>query len=682
MARGVTVIPELLDRVREIENVFIPMADGSRLAARLFLPADGKPAPVILEYLPYRKRDFMRERDEPMHRYFAAHGYAVARVDVRGTGDSDGVMEDEYSQTELLDGVAVIEWLAQQPFCDGGVGMMGISWGGFNSLQIAALRPKPLRAIITMCASDDRYADDAHYMGGCLLNENMQWGSILTTYAAMPPDPEIVGERWRAMWMERLEGLVAYPVLWTKHPTRDEQWRHGSVCEDLSAIECPVYAVGGWADGYSNAVGRLMAGLDVPRKGLIGPWAHTFPHHGYPGPKIGFLQEAIRWWDHWLRGKDTGLMDEPQLRMWMQDSVPPAPQYQERPGRWIAETQWPSANVQHHRWALNRRRLATTPEEGPPMHHRSPQLTGAVAGEWCAFGSDGEMPLDQRPDDGRSLVFDGEPLEERLEIAGAPVVELDLASSTASGMIAVRLCEVDPHGASTRITYGLLDLTHREGHHKSVPLVPGERYRVRVQLNDIAHAFSPGSRLRVAVSTSYWPIAWPSPEAGTLSVWPGTSGLTLPVRAPHPLDEALREFEEPQEAPGIQHQPLRALPFRRTMERDLVTNEVVYRLRSDGGEFGDHSLARLEELDLTLGYSFAKTHRVTAEDPLSAQTSVSQWVELSRGDWHVRIECETELACGPHNFMFKGQLRGLEGPSTVFERTWDETIPRTAVGKP
>ncbi len=313
MSGEVSVRPELLERIREVENVFIPMADGVRLAARLFLPADGKPCPVILEYLPYRKRDFMRARDEPMHRYFAAHGYAVARVDVRGTGDSDGFMTDEYSDQELQDGVAAIDWLARQPWCDGAVGMMGISWGGFNALQIAALRPPALKAIITLCASDDRYADDAHYMGGCLLNENMQWGSILTTYNAMPPDPVIVGDRWRDMWTTRLEAAVAFPELWTRHSARDAQWQRGSVCEDLSAIGCPVYAVGGWADGYSNAVGRLLAGLTVPRKGLIGPWAHTFPHHGYPGPKIGFLQEALRWWDQWLRGRETGIVAEPML---------------------------------------------------------------------------------------------------------------------------------------------------------------------------------------------------------------------------------------------------------------------------------------------------------------------------------------------------------------------------------
>lgn len=676
MAEAVKVRPELVARVREVEHEPIPLPDGVELSARLFLPADGKPAPVILEYLPYRKRDFMRARDEPMHRWFAAHGYAVARVDVRGSGDSGGVLTDEYSVDELADAVHVIEWLARQPWCDGAVGMMGISWGGFNALQVAALRPPGLEAIITLCASDDRYADDAHYMGGCLLNENMQWGSILTLYNAMPPDPEIVGERWRAMWMERLEAAVAFPELWTRHQRRDEQWTRGSVCEDFSAIEVPVYAIGGWADGYTNSIGRLLAGLKVPCKGLIGPWAHTFPHHGHPGPKIGFLQEAVRWWDQWLRGRDTGIMDEPVLRVWMQSSVGPAPQYDDRPGRWVAETEWPSPRIEARRFAMNRRQLADAPKPGRPMTLTSPQVTGAVSGEWCAFGARGEMPLDQRPDDGRSLVFDSEPLPETLEILGAPEVELELAVDVPVAMIAVRLNEVTPGGASTRITYGLLNLTHRHGHAEPVPLEPGKRERVVVRLNDIAHAFTPGNRVRVAVSTSYWPIAWPAPERTRLTVWPGDSSLRLPVRPPRAEDEALLDYPAAEEAPGIEHEPLRALPFRRTVERDLVTDEFIYRLCSDGGEFGDHSRARLEALDLTLGYSMSKTHRIRTDDPLSACTEVEQWVELERGEWRVRIECETRLKAEAEHLHFVGELRAKEGEAVAFQRTWDCRIPR------
>ena len=196
------------------------------------------------------------------------------RVDIRGSGDSDGLLTDEYTEQELQDALEVSRWIAAQPWCTGVVGMMGISWGGFNSLQVAALRPPALKAIISLCSTDDRYADDAHYMGGCLLNENLHWGSILMAYNAYPPDPQLVGERWRRMWLERLEGATPFPALWMGHQRRDAFWRHGSVCEDYGQIACPVYAVGGWADGYSNAVPRLLEGLDGAAQGAdraLGP---------------------------------------------------------------------------------------------------------------------------------------------------------------------------------------------------------------------------------------------------------------------------------------------------------------------------------------------------------------------------------------------------------------------------
>ena len=457
--------------IDEIENVFIEMSDGCRIAARLWLPKDAEqhPVPGILEFIPYRKRDLMRSRDEPIHRYFAMNGFAAIRVDLRGTGDSEGVMDDEYTAQEHQDALEIIDWIAAQPWCSGSVGMMGISWGGFNALQVAARRPAPLKAVITLCSTDDRYADDAHYMGGCLLNENLQWGSILMLYAALPPDPELVGPGWREMWQERLEAVNAFPARWMSHPWRDDYWKHGSVCEDYSAIECAVYAIGGWADGYSNAVPRLLANLDAPRKGLIGPWAHTFPHEGVPGPAIGFLQEAVRWWSYWLKGEENGIMDEPVLRAWMQDSVAPKPFYDEWPGRWVAEEAWPSQRIETETLYLNSGHLADEPDAPVKLSFSSPQFTGVRSGEWCAFGVEGEMPRDQRSDDGNSLVFDSDPLEDTIEILGAPTLKLFVCSDAPVANLTVRLCDVAPDGSVLRVTYGLLNLCHRNSHEAPEP---------------------------------------------------------------------------------------------------------------------------------------------------------------------------------------------------------------------
>ena len=532
------VIDPFPHTVRVIENCWIPMSDGCRLAARIWLPADAEttPVPAILEYIPYRKRDFTRARDEPMHHYFAGHGYAAVRVDLRGSGDSDGFLLDEYLQQEHDDALEVIRWIAQQPWCSGAVGMMGKSWGGFNSLQVAARRAPELKAIITVCSTDDRYLDDVHYMGGCLLNENLTWGSVLMSYNAYPPDPEIVGERWR----DHVARASRTGSIFSRGVARTFPARRLTG----STARCVKTTAPSPAPSMPSAAGPMLTamrfpgfwpGSRCPRKGLIGPWAHLYPHDGVPGPAIGFLQEALRWWDHWLKGTDTGMMAEPMLRVWMQESVPPKPFYKHRPGRWVAETQWPSPRITLQRHWLDTDRLSNAaPTIKSQLDFRSPQTTGVDAGEWCGFGAPGEAPLDQRGDDGCSLTFDSAPLRERMEILGAPVATLEVAADQPVAVIAVRLNDVAPGGASTRVTYGLLNLTHRDSHEHPQPLEPGKRYLINMTLNDVAYAFPPRHKLRVAISTSYWPIAWPAPLAVTVSLFTGESFLDLPVRISDP----------------------------------------------------------------------------------------------------------------------------------------------------
>jgi putative CocE/NonD family hydrolase len=288
--------------VREIENTWIPMPDGTRLAARIWLPEDAEddPVPAILEYLPYRKRDGTVVRDHLTHPYFAGHGYAGVRVDMRGTGDSEGLCRGEYLKQEQDDALAVINWLIDQPWCSGKVGMMGISWGGFNGLQVAARQHPALAAVITLCSTDDRYADDIHFMGGAILTDKLTWGATAFSVANTPPDPAIVGDRWRDMWAERIAENGLWMLDWFRHQRRDAFWQHGSICEDWSKVTVPVCAVGGYADGYTNPIFRMMEHLPGPKKALVGPWAHKYPHFANPGPQIGFLQEALRWWDQHL----------------------------------------------------------------------------------------------------------------------------------------------------------------------------------------------------------------------------------------------------------------------------------------------------------------------------------------------------------------------------------------------
>ncbi len=660
-------VTEFPRKVREIENIFIPLRDGTKLAARIWLPEDAEtdPVPAILEYLPYRKRDGTADRDALTHPYFAGHGYAGVRVDIRGTGESDGILLDEYLKQEQDDCLEVLQWLAAQPWCSGACGMIGISWGGFNGLQVAARRPPQLKAIVTLCSTDDRYADDIHAMGGCQLVDNVAWASAMFAYQSHPPDPAIVGDRWRDMWLQRLERQPLLIDNWLKHQRRDAFWKHGSVCENYADITCAVYAVGGWADGYTNAVPRLLAGLSCPKRGLVGPWAHRYPHFADPGPRIGFLQECLRWWDQWLKGTETGIMDEPAYRVWMQDSVPPRTAYAERPGRWVAEPSWPSPNVKPQRWALNADGLSKTPGAETALTHRSPLSNGTLAGHWCAYGFAPDLPADQRADDGKSLLFDSAPLAEPLEILGAPAVTLELSVDRPQAQLCARLNDVAPDGASLRVTYGLLNLTHRDSHEFPEPLEPSKRYRVQIRLSDIAHAFPAGHRLRLAISTSYWPIAWPAPEPVNLTVYSGASHLELPVRPPRAEDAKLAPFPPPEAAAPLPMTEHRADRTSETVTHDLVGGETI--LASDE----DHGRYTIDPIGLETDHAKKEAFRIRDDDPASAAIDIANIRRIGRGAWRARTETRTVMRATATEFIVDATLDAYEGETRIVSRTWN-----------
>lgn len=664
-------------KVREIEHFTIPMSDGIRLAARMWLPEDAEdhPVPAVLEYIPYRKRDLTAERDVRHHPYIAGLGYASVRVDLRGSGESEGILQDEYLQLELDDGVEVIDWLARQKWCTGAVGMIGISWGGFNGLQIAALRPEPLKAIVTICSTDDRYTDDVHYMGGCLLGDNLSWASAMFDQNTHPPDPALVGEKWREMWMERLKKSGLWLEKWMRRQHRDAYWKHGSVNEDYSAIQCPVMAVSGWADGYSNAVFRLMEHLSVPRKGLIGPWSHKYPHEGVPGPAIGFLQELQRWWDRWLKGKENGIMDEPMFRVWMQDSVPPTTSYDERPGRWIAEDSWPSPNVNETAFILDQNRLVSVTEkvEEKALSIQSPLFVGLFAGKWCSYQAPPDLPHDQRQEDGGALVFESDPLQEDMEIFGMPFLDLELSSNQPVAMIAARLSDIAPDDKATRVTYGLLNLSHRNSHESPEALEPGKRYKVMVQLNGIAQRFPRGHRLRISLSTSYWPLAWPPPKPVQLTIYTGRSSFLLPLRPAQESDAHLRPFEEPEGAEPLKLSPIRpreeVWQVTKNLGRDISKLEVLL----------DTGTILYEDIDLRISSRTLETYTYVTDEynSLSGETLWDR--RFRRGKWDVRTVTRTRLTSNETSFHIYAELDAWEGPSRVYSHSWDTVIPRDLV---
>ncbi len=676
-----TRIATELPRATEVRDDWITLSDGCRLFARTVLPvdADREPVPAVLEYLPYRLTDGTAHRDATMHPWFAGHGYASVRVDIRGTGNSDGILMDEYLRQEQLDACEVIAWLAEQPWCSGAVGMYGKSWGGFNGLQVAAHRPPALRAVISAYFTDDRYADDVHYMGGCVLgHEALSWASYMLGLDALPPDPEIVGDRWREMWMARLRDTPFFLEQWLRHQRRDEFWQQGSICEDYGAVSAATLLVGGWADGYTNAVARTLLGLTqagVPCRALIGPWSHGWPQVSEPGPRIGFLQECLAWWDHWLRGVDNGAMQTPLLRAWMQSYDPPAARHAERSGRWIAEAQWPSPRV-HERvlmpWDGGRLRDRVGPS-ARLVHVPSP-LSGSDAGAWCPYGEITDFPPDQRGEDGMSLCFDTEALDEPLEILGYPEAILELAIDRPLGLAAVRLCDVAPEGPSLLVARGLLNLSHRDSHVDLAPMPVGEPTVVRLRLGMTGHEFAPGHRLRLAVTAGYWPFAWPAPEPVRLELHlGGATRLLLPVReagADAAVPDAAVRFEAPEQAaptPG----PVRHKPWRK-VHRDLGSG----RLDIDVGG-SEHS--RLDETGLSFGERTGRRFTLVDGDPLSARVDCQGRHFLERGDWRIRVELRTSMSATAESFLITSDLDAFEGDVRVHSAHHSVEIPRDNV---
>ncbi|WP_423923833.1 CocE/NonD family hydrolase [Frigoribacterium sp. 2-23] len=670
-----------------VRDEWVPLPDGTRLHARIWAPETTAPVPVLLEYLPYRLDDWTAPRDSERHPWYAARGYASVRVDIRGTGSSDGLFDDEYSEQELTDGIALIEWLAAQPWSTGAIGAFGISWGGFNALQLAGRAPAALKAIVTVCSTDDRYDNDVHYIGGAVLGIDMaSWGGTMFAFNSRPPRPEVVGADWVARWRERLEHNRPMTTTWLSHQERDDYWRHGSVCEDYSSITAAVLAVGGWADPYRDAVLRLVENLDAPVKGIIGPWSHQYPDRGLaPGPGIGFLQETLRWWDHWLRDIPTGVDAEPALRAWINDSEPPATYYAERTGRWVAASAWPAPETEARTVPLHTLRGGGDGD----VVVRSPQSTGLDAGRFFPFGNATDLPPDQRAEDGRSVCFDlpvggsGEP-GAPLDVLGRVVVDLAVSSDVPHGTVIVRLCDVAPDGSSTLVTRGVLNLAKRNGRHLADdPMEARVEQTVRVELVSTGHSFPAGHRLRVAVSSAYWPWVWPHPVEATLTIAPERSGVTLPVwtrgRDVSPTDDGV-VFEAPERAEplAITRLPASDRP-QRSITHDVETGEWV--LDVDPGYGGGREYPD----GLVFTEDSRETYRIVDGDPLSA-VAESRWaIGLEKPTWRAWLETTSRVTASADAYRIENTVVAWArdgGPDAevvrVAERTFDESVPRTS----
>lgn len=655
-----------------IENQWIRLKDGTRLAARIWMPdnADADPVPAVFEFLPYRKRDGTSPRDESTYPVFAAAGIAGVRVDIRGSGESDGVIDGEYTELELANACELIAWIAEQPWSNGSVGMMGISWGGFNCLQVAALRPPALKAVISIASTTDRYNDDIHYKNGCHLSAQLSWAATMLAYQSRSPDPDIVGDRWLEMWMERLENEPFFLEEWLSHQRRDGFWKHGSICEDYAAIEIPALVIGGWADGYRNTPLLAVEGLGDKAKALLGPWVHKYPHFAWPKPRADFHGEAIAFWNRWLRGEENGIETLPQVRAYILDGPKPAVRRDVDPGFWVSKQHWSAPESECFYVDQFGSLLEGMPIPHAPAHEiylKSPLDTGTAAGEWFTLKPDAELAGDQRIDDAGSLAFQTAPLDEAKTFLGRPSITLTLSADAQLANLCARIVDVHPDGTATRVSFGVINLAHRDGNEDPQPLIPRQPVEIRLDLDACGYRFGEGHRIRLSLSTAYWPMILPPPVDPGLTIDIASLGLAMPILGDHEMFE-MKQPANPDPLPKyIEHAPSTT---RRSVTRDLAENQTRYEVAEDTGLF-EHPGTGLSTRQLR-----EETWSIDPTDPLS-MTGTSVWTcDMRRDRWSVRTVSTAKLACTATDWLIRASVLAYDGEKKIFEKTFEKAIHR------
>lgn len=656
-------------------HILIPTRDGLQLSANLWLPkAAGERVPAILEMIPYRKDDWRLPSDMQRGHYFAQRGFAFCRLDIRGTGSSPGIALDEYTPQETRDGYDAVEWLAAQPWCNGKVGMWGISYGGFTSIQVAMLRPPSLKAIAPMYATDDRYTDDVHYLGGCVTaSELAQYALGMVAMNALPPDSAYV-EGWAERWKERLEQTPPWLIGWLQRQTDGAYWRNGSLAPDYERIECAIFSIGGWADSYVDAALRMQQRCTAPRKTLVGPWIHSTPDSAYPAPNVDYLHELTRFFGYWLNDEPNGVMDEPGLIFFRQEYAPPEPFPAQANGAWLAVESFPAPGTQPQEWLLGAGSLSPDPLDstGVDSYLYRPTLGTRASLCYGAGVAPNGLARDLRPDEALSLTYTSPPLDAPLDLLGKPEALLYLSSTAPVAHIVVRLCDVAPDGTSAHVCTGVLNLTHRESHSDPQPLTPGEVYAVRIPLRGIGYRFRAGQRIRLSVAGGWWPAIFPSPYPAEHALHRGPnypSRLILPVVP----EGVLREAPELKAtSPALIALPIGSeQPAVWQIVEDVLAGSVA--VKTYGGDTtplpNGRELTTSERIELTAYH----------DDPAHALLYNEAIYSLRARGYDITVRSTGSIRSTQRDFHVDVQLDVMLNGNHFFQKSWLETIPRQLV---
>jgi uncharacterized protein len=641
----------------------IPMKDGIRLAATLYMPDHAKPDdkfPALLEYLPYRKDDGTAAEDYSKHSYFAKRGYVSVRVDIRGFGASEGVPpEREYSEQEQVDGEQVIAWLASQPWSNGNVGMFGISWGGFTAMQMAMRHPPALKAIVAAHATAELFHDDVHYMDGMAhvdefeLNMDMAQGWVGAPDYSL--DEKILGPRF---------DTPPWSLLYFKHQHDGPFWRDR--VRPLSEIRTPSMLIAGLQDGYRDNIPDMLMKSKAPIKAIVGPWNHSWPNDPDFGPSVEWRDQAVRWFDHWLKGRDTGVEQDPRLVIYMQHWHPPDPKLEEVPGEWRREDTWPPPEAKNTTLFLQPNHTLAESSSTEETHRlKYIPSVGVEAGFWW-----GELLSDPRPVDAFSLVYDSAPLQEDTAILGRPHARLQASATAPLADWFARLSDVAPDGTVTQITGAGINGAQRESMTEPKDLEPGKIYPLDIEMHLTSWVFPKGHRIRVAISNALWPMIIPTPYAMTASLeLGGDSGsrLVLPIVPVHGIvPPAFSQPEPSDKRTDIQSEGF-PWPGEWTVERDEARQKsTVHWKGKDGYKYPWGKQDDFEELtyDCDDAHPDISSVRGEAESIFTLKGRTLIW----RG--HLSVTTDQK------NFYYKYTRELFKDSQLIKSKTWQEAIPR------
>ena len=648
----------------EIVRDWLIMGDGVRLSATLFKPIarqDEEKFPVLFEFPPYRKDDAFYLRDYPLYCYFARRGYVAAKVDIRGTGSSEGMVPPrEYSEVELEDAVACIRLLGQAPWSNGNVGMWGISWGGFNAIQVAMRRPPELKAILAMDASDDLYHDDVHFIDGAFHVD--QYELSIDTDLGLPRWPDYFCDE------DYLKNRFnAYPwfLTYLKQQKDGEFWRRNSLRWNSPSIQIPVYLIGGLLDGFRDSILRMLENMSVPMKAIIGPWEHAWPDNGAPGPNIEWRREAVRWWDYWLKGKDTGIMEEPRFAVYVRDSHLPDVRLQTTPGHWRYE-EWPIQRTDWMRLYPDKNHLLSlSPQESNIDRLKYVPSSGIAALYWW-----GDRTGDMRKEDADSLVYDSEILGDSLEIIGFPRVRLRVSADAKLAHWIVRLEDVHPDGSVSLVTGGLLNGAQRNSRLFPEYLTPGEVYELEFPLHFTTWTFRPGHRIRMAVTNALFPMIWPTPYPMTTQLFLGENSTSLELPVIPYAQRPIPDFSPPEareERPDARPLESRGWPYKHTVTRDLDRTTTTVELEAEKRwEIRGRQYTTIEKV----------AYQTNDLDPAQSSFFGEGGHIIQLENRIVKLKFLVSVVSDEENFIVKIVRQIFEEKKLIRERRWEASLPR------